>query len=137
MAAIDDIRKERLKKLDRIQKSGIAAYPAQAKRTHTASEALADFARIAKAEKEITLAGRIRAIRGHGGSTFLNIEDGSGNIQAYLKKDRVGEKAYDFFMETFDIGDFVQIRGILFTTKKGEKTLEAADCKMLAKSLLP
>ena len=145
MATIDEIRKERLKKLQRIQGAGDLAYPAQVKRTHTVGEALKDFAKLSKVGKEIILAGRIRAIRGHGGSTFLNVEDGSaslttggtGNIQAYLKKDRVGEKPYQFFIDNFDVGDFVQIRGILFKTKKGEKTLEIADYKILAKSLLP
>jgi lysyl-tRNA synthetase, class II len=137
MAGINEIKKERLKKLERIQKSGDLAYPAQSKRTHTASDAAKDFAKLKKAQKEITLAGRIRAIRGHGGSTFLNVEDGSGIFQTYLKKDRVGEKTYDYFLEIFDVGDFVQLRGILFTTKKGEKTLEVADYKILAKSLLP
>ncbi|HEY4509862.1 MAG TPA: lysine--tRNA ligase [Candidatus Paceibacterota bacterium] len=137
MATIDELRKERLRKLERIQSAGDLAYPAQLKRTHTVAEALKDFAKLSKAGKEIILAGRIRAIRGHGGATFLNVEDGLGNIQAYLKKDRVGEKLYDFFMETFDIGDFVQVRGTLFETKRGEKTLEISDYKILAKSLLP
>jgi len=137
MAAIDEIKKERIKKLERIQKAGEQAYPASVKRTHTAAEAVADFGKLSKAQKEVILVGRIRAIRGHGGSTFLTLEDGTGAIQAYVKKDRVGEQAYDSFLETFDIGDFIQVRGILFATKRGEKTLEAADCKMLAKSLLP
>ena len=137
MATIDELKKERLKKLRRIQKSGDLAYPAQSKRTHTVKEAGKDFAKLSKAEKEIILVGRIRAIRGHGGSTFINIEDGTGNFQAYLKKDRVGESPYEFFLENFDVGDFAQLRGILFTTKKGEKTLEVAGYKMLSKSLLP
>jgi len=137
MAALSEIRKERLKKLKRIQKAGILAYPAESRRTHTAAEALKSFTSLSRSQKEIILVGRIRAIRGHGGSTFLNIEDGTGTVQAYLKLDRVGEKQYDFFMENFDIGDFAQLRGILFKTKKGEKTLEIADYKILTKSLLP
>ncbi|MCH7605064.1 lysine--tRNA ligase [Patescibacteria group bacterium] len=137
MATLSEIRKERLKKLQRIQKTGISAYPAESRRTHTAVDALKNFASLVRSGKQIILAGRIRAIRGHGGSTFLNIEDGKGTIQAYLKLDRVGEKQYEFFMKNFDIGDFVQLRGILFKTKKGEKTLEVADYKMLSKSLRP
>ena len=137
MATIDEIRKTRVEKLKKIQSGGELAYPTETKRTHTAAEALADFAKLAKSKKEIFLVGRIRAIRGHGGSTFLNIEDGTANIQAYLKRDRVGEKAYQTFLDVFDIGDFVQLRGTLFATKKGEKTLEIADYKILAKSLLP
>jgi lysyl-tRNA synthetase class 2 len=76
-------------------------------------------------------------LREHGGSTFLHIEDGTEKIQAYFKKDRIGEKGYQFFLDNFDIGDFIEVRGILFKTKKGEKTIEAADFKILAKSLLP
>lgn len=137
MATIDEIRKARVGKVRKIKSRGDLAYPAETRRTHTAAEALVDFAKLSKAKREIFLVGRIRAIRGHGGSTFLNVEDGSGNIQAYLKKDRVGEKAYETFLNVFDIGDFVQLRGTLFKTKKGEKTLEVADYRMLAKSLLP
>ncbi|OHA62287.1 MAG: lysine--tRNA ligase [Candidatus Wildermuthbacteria bacterium RIFCSPHIGHO2_12_FULL_45_9] len=137
MATFEELQQERFKKLERMQKAGILAYPAQAKKTHSIAQVLERFDDLAKAETEICIVGRIRAIRGHGGSTFLNIEDESGSMQAYLKKDRVGEQQYDFFLETFDIGDFVQLRGVLFTTKRGEKTLEIADHKILAKSLRP
>jgi len=137
MATIDEIRKIRLKKLEAIQKAGILTYPEETKRTHKIKEALKNFNTISRLKKEITLAGRIKAQRVHGGSTFLNIEDGSGSLQAYLRKDRIGERGYKFFLDNFDIGDFIEIRGILFKTKKGEKTIDAADFKMLAKSLLP
>ena len=121
MATLSVIRKERLKKLKRIQKAGILAYPAESRRTHTTIEALKSFASLARSQKELILVGRIRAIRGHGGSTFLNVEDGAGTVQAYLKLDRVGEKQYAFFIANFDIGDFVQLRGILFKTKKAKR----------------
>ncbi len=137
MATIDELRKIRLKKLEAIRTAGILAYPEKTKRTHKIEEALKDFNSLSRFKKEIILVGRIKALREHGGSTFLNIDDGSGNIQAYFRKDRIGEKGYKFFLDNFDIGDFVEIRGILFKTKKGEKTIDAADFKTLAKSLLP
>ena len=87
--------------------------------------------------KEVVLAGRIRAIREHGGSTFFHFEDGSGRFQAYLKKDQLGEDAYQFFLDNFDIGDFVLVKGNLFETKRGEKTIEAKEYQMLSKALLP
>jgi len=83
------------------------------------------------------LVGRIRSLRIHGGATFLHIEDGSGKIQAHFRKDKLGESGYKFFLDNFDIGDFIEVRGILFKTKKGEKTIEASNYKTLAKSLLP
>lgn len=137
MATIDELRKIRLKKLEALKKAGIEPYPALTKRILTISEALKDFNAISRSKKEVVLVGRIRSLREHGGSTFLHIEDGSDVLQAYFKKDRLGEKGYIFFLANFDIGDFIEVRGILFKTKKGEKTIEVADFKMLAKSLLP
>lgn len=133
----DELRKIRLKKLEAIRKAGILAYPARTKRTHKIAEVLKDFAQLARLKKEVILVGRIKSLREHGGSTFLDIEDGNEKIQAFLRKDRIGERGYKFFLDNFDIGDFIEVRGILFKTKKGEKTIDAADFKMLAKSLLP
>ncbi|KKU81084.1 MAG: Lysine-tRNA ligase [Parcubacteria group bacterium GW2011_GWA2_47_8] len=137
MATIEEIRKARLEKLARIQKKGLLAYPGQVKRTHALSELLEGFSALSKAQKEVVVVGRIRAVREHGGSTFFHIEDGTASMQAYIKQDGVGEISYRFFLENTDIGDFVQVRGILFETKRGEKTVEVADYKILAKSLLP
>jgi len=137
MATIDEIRKIRLKKLKAIESAGFLAYPGKTKRTHTCSQALEDFGKLSRAKKEIILAGRIMSLRQHGGLVFSHIEDGSGKIQVLFKKDRMGEKSFQFFLNNFDIGDFIEVRGILFKTKKGEKTLEVADYKILVKTLLP
>lgn len=137
MATIDEIRKNRIKKLKAIESAGVLAYPGQTKRTHTCEQALEEFGKLSRAKKEIVLAGRIISLREHGGLVFCHIEDGFGKIQILFKKDRLGEKNYEFFLNNFDIGDFIEVRGTLFKTKKGEKTLETADYKILAKSLLP
>ena len=137
MATIDELRKIRIKKLEAIKKAGFLAYPAKVKRTHKITEALKDFSNLARVKKEIILVGRIRSLREHGKATFLHFEDGTGKIQAYFREDRIGEKGYKFFLDNFDIGDFIEVRGILFKTKKGERTIEASDFKMLAKNLLP
>ncbi len=137
MATIDELKKIRLKKLETIRNTGILAYPEKTKRTHKIQEALKDFSKLARSQKEIVLVGRIKSLREHGGSTFLHLEDGTGKIQAYFKKNRIGELRYKLFLDNFDIGDFIEVRGILFKTKRGEKTIEAADFKILAKSLLP
>ena len=142
---INEIRKIRLKKLETIEKAGFLVYPMKTKRTHKIEEATGDFTNLSKTKKEIIVAGRIRSLRIHGGATFFHIEDGSasspqdgtGKIQGLIRKNRVGEKAYKLFINNFDIGDFVELRGALFKTKKGEKTIEVSDFKILAKSLLP
>ncbi len=137
MVTIEKLRKVKFKKLEAIKKAGFSVYPIKTKRTHKIARALKDFASLAHSKKEITLVGRIKSLRIHGGATFSHLEDGTGKIQAYFRKDRLGERGYQFFLDNFDIGDFIEIRGILFQTKKGEKTIEADDFKMLAKGLLP
>ena len=137
MSTVDEIRKSRLKKLKTIETAGFLVYPGQTKRNYSCSQAIKDFNSLSGAEKEIILAGRIMSLRQHGGLIFSHIEDGTSKIQILFKKDRLGKKSYQFFLDNFDIGDFIEARGILFKTKKGEKTLQVADYKMLAKSLLP
>ncbi len=135
--ALDDLRKTRLEKLEKLQKAGIDPYPARSSRTHNTAQAVADFDELSSKEVAVILTGRIMAKREHGGSTFLDINDSSGQIQLFLKKDAVGDKEYDFFLETVDVGDFIEAGGTLFKTKKEEKTLEVNAYKLLAKSLLP
>ena len=136
MSTINKLKKIRLEKLEEIKKAGIDPYPAVSERTHLIEEVLKSFEKFSKSKKEIILVGRIRSIRGHGGSTFVDIEDASGKIQVYFKQDALGKEKYKFF-ENFDIGDFIEIKGTLFKTKKEQETLEAADFKILSKSLLP
>lgn len=133
---INELKQVRLDKLNKIRKAGIDPYPAKCERTHSIEKILKDFDKISVSEEKVILAGRIMAIRGHGGSTFVNIEDGSEKIQVYFKKDDLGKKEYQFF-ENFDLGDFIQVSGSLFTTKRGEKTLLVQSYKILTKSLAP
>ncbi len=145
MPTLEELRKERIKKLKKLESAGLLAYPAKTKRTHTITEALKDFVKLSSAKggsasggkKPVVLAGRIMAQRGHGGATFLDIQDGTGKVQAIIKEDKLGPKGYQFFLDVFDIADFVELKGVLFITKRGEKTIEVQDYKMLAKALLP
>jgi len=137
MPNIEELRQERIKKLEALKRAGILAYPAKTKRTHTIAKALADFEDISKSKEEIFLAGRIMAKRTHGKADFLDFVDGTGKMQAHFREDKLGEKGFKFFEDNFDIGDFIEIKGTLFTTQRGEKTIEATDYKILAKSLRP
>ncbi|MFH1423844.1 MAG: lysine--tRNA ligase [Candidatus Nealsonbacteria bacterium] len=134
---IENIKENRLKKLASLRKAGVNPYPAKTKRTHAIEEALANFEELSRAKTKITLVGRIRSIREQGALTFLHFEDGTAKIQAFLKKDQIGDKDYRFFLSNFDIGDFLEISGILFETKRGEKTVEVGDFRILTKSTLP
>jgi len=133
---INELKQARLDKLNKIKEAGIDPYPAKCERTHIIKQALDNFDKFSKSEKELILAGRIRMIRAHGGLTFANIEDQSGKIQLFFKRDEIGKEKYKI-LKNLDIGDFIEVRGILFTTKKGEKTLDVKECKILTKSLFP
>lgn len=137
MSTVEEIRNNRLEKLKKIELGGDSAYPIETKRTHEISSVLADFSNLVEKEEEVILVGRIRTIRGHGALTFFDFEDGTGKLQSLLAKDKMGDKSYDFFVENFDIGDFVQVRGTLFETNRKEKTIQVVDYKMLSKSLRP
>jgi lysyl-tRNA synthetase class 2 len=134
--SLDDIRKVREEKLEKIRRTGADPYPAGTRRTHEIGEVLENFDSFIDGRKPLVLVGRIMAKREHGGSLFVDFVDGSGQLQAYLKKDVLAED-FDFFQLTSDIGDFYEFSGIPFRTKKGEPTLEIKGFKILAKSLLP
>lgn len=133
--SLTKIKNDRLKKVASLEKTGIDLYPAEVDRTHTCREAVDNFESLK--EKNISLVGRLLAMRGHGGSSFADIEDGAQKIQIFLKKDVLGDKNYSLFTDNFDLGDFIQVSGQLFLTKAGEKTLEVKEYKLLSKSILP
>ncbi|PJE58162.1 MAG: lysine--tRNA ligase [Candidatus Portnoybacteria bacterium CG10_big_fil_rev_8_21_14_0_10_36_7] len=133
--SLEKIKQDRINKLEAIRKSGINPYPSKSDRDFLISQAIEQFNKLSGEKKKVTLAGRIIAKREHGGSTFCNIKDISGQIQIYFKEDSLGQEQYSFFLTNFDIGDFVEAAGILFETKKGEKTLQVSSYKILAKTI--
>jgi len=128
----------RLKKLEEIKKLGLNPFPSwgdlERKKIKNVVE---DFERLSERQEIIEVAGRLRAIRGHGGSTFAHLNDDTDKIQIYFKKDEVGDDVYDFFSNLIDVGDFVAVKGSCFITKRGEKTLLVKSWQLLSKSLLP
>ena len=118
MPTIEELRKINLEKLKKLEHAGLLAYPSKTRRNHSIDKALKDFEKLEKTKKSIVLAGRIMAQRCHGGAIFLDINDGSEKIQVLLKKEKLGEKGFKFFSDVFDIADFVEIKGILFTKLK-------------------
>jgi lysyl-tRNA synthetase, class II len=126
---LKDIRNERLKKLELLREAGVDSYPASTRRTHRIGEVLKSFAKFERAKKKVMLVGRVMAKREHGGSIFIDLRDETGKMQAYAKKD-VLKKQFDLFSQTVDIGDFVEVEGKLFKTKRKEETLEVSRWKM-------
>lgn len=134
MSTLDEIRQNRIEKIKKLKELGSNPYPIEIKRSHEIKEVLEHFDSI---KEEVTLVGRIKTIRSHGALTFIDFEDGTGKIQGLIAKDKIGENIYQFFLDMFDIGDFVQVRGTLFETNRGEKTIQISECKIIGKSLRP
>ncbi len=137
MSSIDEIRDARIKKLELLKEKGVNPYPAESFKELTLQQAIEDFDNLEKDKAEKWIAGRIMSIRGQGAIIFITLYDGTAQFQGLLKKDILGDEKLDFFNAATDIGDFIEIKGIFFTTKRGEKTLEAKDWRMLSKSLRP
>ena len=130
----------RAEKLERLREQGIDPFPARYGRTHTVAQALALLARwTAKGrpsrERMVSVTGRITGVRNMGRIAFLDLRDGTGGMQAQLRRDIVGA---DFeLLKSLDLGDFLGVRGRLIHTRTGEPTVEARSVTMLGKALRP
>lgn len=136
MASLDEIRNTRIGKIKILQAKGLNPYPAVTAREYTLSDVIEKFEILAKV-KSVTLAGRVMAVRGQGALVFFNVNDGTALFQGLLKKDDMDVELFDLFTNTVDIGDFIEITGSLFITKRNEKTLQVSEWRMLTKSLRP
>lgn len=108
-------------------------YPERFERTHE----LYEVGDLLDDVDGIRVAGRIMSMRKMGKLSFLTIADIEGKMQIAVKKDVVGEEAYEFFKKGFDLGDFFGVEGEMFTTQMGEKTIRAKQIFFLGKSLRP
>jgi len=138
MASLEEIRATRLAKLEKLKAEGKNPYPASTSRTHEVVSALEQYEQLAEKGERVVLSGRVMSLRPQGGLIFFHFEDGSGRMQALLKKgEKVADNDFDMFAETVDVGDFVEVSGTLFTTKRNEKTVQVENWTMLSKSLRP
>src|SRR3989344_4637955 len=138
MASLEELRAERIKKLQRLRDSGVDPYPGDSRIDTKITDAVFRFYEIAsKKQKKNVMGGGVMTLRGQGAIIFFNFNDGTGSFQGMLKEDESGKEIFDLFSETVDIGDFVELDGSLFTTKRGEKTILVSAWRMLAKSLRP
>lgn len=86
---------------------------------------------------QVSVAGRLVSLRSMGKAIFGHLQDATGRMQIYIKKDIVGDDKFQAFDNLFDVGDIIGVEGKLFRTSTGELTVEIKDFKMLAKSLRP
>jgi lysyl-tRNA synthetase class 2 len=138
-----ELIEQRQAKLERLRAGGCDPYPARYHRTHTTQEAvqalqaLEEKGATPQEAIEVSLAGRITAMRLMGKRAFIDLRDGTGKIQADLRQDVLGDESYRAFVDLVDIGDFVGVSGTLFRTRSGEITVQARQYVFLAKALRP
>ena len=133
----------RRQKMDSIREQGLDPFGQRFERTHLSNELKEQYADLSKEELEendhleqVVIAGRIMTKRSKGKVGFANIQDLGGQIQIYVRKDAIGEEAYDIFKHA-DLGDIVGIKGTIFKTHVGELTVKALEFTFLSKSLRP
>lgn len=135
-----NLNHEKEEKLGRLKKAGVELYPARCTRTHKSNEIATLAAGLQSGERlsqqKTVVAGRLTQIRLMGKTCFINIKDDSGKIQAYLRRDELGE-LFDLFCETVETGDLISVAGYPFKTKTGEPSVHAGSWTMLAKALRP
>ncbi|HLZ71204.1 MAG TPA: lysine--tRNA ligase [Dehalococcoidia bacterium] len=137
----DELFEQRRAKAERLRALGADPYPIRAHGTHTAAQALAQFERNEgggeQTSGDVSVCGRLRPLRIMGKKAiFAHLEDSTGEIQAYFKRDLLGETGWAV-LEQLEFGDFVQVQGPLFRTRMGEITIEARALTVLAKALRP
>jgi lysyl-tRNA synthetase, class II len=131
--ALEDLQKERIKKLKNLEKLGINPYPAK---LDLPSERIPINIAKVKMNRRVAVAGRIRSLRPHGKITFADIEDATGKIQLLFRQDPLKGEKYDL-LPNLDIGDFIGVYGLLITTQSGELTIDVDDFQVLTKSTRP
>ena len=124
----------RLEKLDTLRKAGVDPYPVKFNPSHSSESIKSNYDELEG--QSVKIAGRIMAIRKMGKASFAQIMDREGKIQFFIRRDDVGDESYSYF-KLLDIGDYVGIEGLVFTTKTGEISVHTAIITILAKSIRP
>lgn len=138
---LTDQMQVRRDKLVNLQEQGVDPFGGKFARTHLAADIIKDYELFSKEELQekdipVVVAGRIMTKRGKGKAGFTHIQDMSGQIQVYVRKDAIGDEAYDVF-NTLDLGDIIGIIGKVFKTNTGELSIKAEQLELMTKSLRP
>jgi len=136
-----ELFRTRREKIEKLKAEGVELYPNDVRVRDSAREILTRFAdmdreALEKVEERFTLAGRMMAVRDFGKGAFISLQDRTGRIQVFIRKDRVGEKTFSLFKK-LDVGDIVFAAGRVFRTKTNELTIDADEFRLLSKAILP
>lgn len=137
MASIEELRTERLKKLEKLKSLGISSYPSSSSRTHELKNVVDNFTSLEASEDTVIVNGRVMSSRGQGAISFIDLYDGTSRMQVVIKLPESTEEVMNFYRDYVDIGDFVEVTGNVFITKSGQQSILVSKVSMLSKALLP
>lgn len=129
-------RADRLAKLEKIS-AQTNPYPSRVNRTHTIGEVLTNFSDLEKNKTIVSLAGRVLGVRTHGNLSFVNLKDGTFEIQLACSKNELGAEDYKEFTKLVDMADFIEVSGTCFVTHKGQNSVLVNKYRIISKALLP
>lgn len=135
MSNIEDLRADREKKIARLQELGMNPYPAKANVTHAIVEITDNFETLLTVSENMTIAGRVLAFREHGAIAFMDVMDGTGKLQAFCSIEEMGDESFAKLLETMSTGDFVEVTGPAYLTKRGTQALLVKEWRVLGKAL--
>ncbi|MFJ5672832.1 lysine--tRNA ligase [Bacillus safensis] len=138
---LNDQFQVRRDKMNKMREEGIDPFGERYDRSHQSAQIIAEYNEFSKEDLEeksaqVTIAGRMMTKRGKGKAGFAHIQDLEGQIQIYVRKDSVGEKAYELFKSS-DLGDIIGVTGTVFKTNVGELSIKATSFEVLTKALRP
>ncbi len=137
MSEINELRADRERKLEMLKDAGMNPYPAETKRTHTIDEFLSSFDSLKASGAKAIIAGRVMALREHGALAFVDLYDGTNRIQAFFSKENLDEELFKLLIDAISAGDFIEVAGTAFVTKRGMNAIAVEDWRVLTKALLP
>ncbi len=131
----------RRQKMQAFRDNGMDPFGSRFERTHLSEEITNEYSGFSKEEleenpQEVVIAGRVMTKRGKGKAGFAHLQDLKGQIQIYVRKDAIGDEAYEFF-NTVDLGDILGVKGVIFKTNVGELSIKAKEVFFLTKALRP
>lgn len=127
---LSNIKDQRKEKIEALRGIGVDPYGQEV----TRSQMIVDAVKME--DERVKIAGRMMAVRGHGGMSFMDLRDESGQMQIVVKKDNLSEQEWEV-RQLLDIGDFVGVSGKVFKTKAGEISVEVDELRLMTKALRP
>lgn len=143
----NQLEQQRLAKLASLREAGIDPFPINTNRTHQISEAVDGFLaqesdnpeadHSSQEGERVVVCGRLMSLRDMGRTVFADMEDGSGRIQLFVRRNDIGEESHRIFKKLLDLGDFIQAQGTVFRTRMGEISIRVDEWQLLSKALSP